>query len=152
VARRHFVACALLALAVIPAVTEAPAITGLHGAQVRVTPPTGSPNTTFVLSFRAPERTGVYGASQRHDSLTASPPGSARGCITTLDVGVPDARAGALVRVRLAPRRLGGRWCAGTYHGQIEEVQTAVCRRGEVCPAYVLLRGVVGRFALRVKR
>lgn len=142
---------AVLALGVIPAGAAALATTSLRGTQVHVTPPTGSPTTTFVLSFRAPERTGLYGASQRHDSLTASPPASARGCITMLDVGVPDAAAGALVRVTLAPRRLGGSWCAGTYHGQIEEVQTAVCRGGEVCPAYVLLRGVVGRFVLHVK-
>jgi hypothetical protein len=126
-------------------------MTSLRGAHVRVTPATGSSNTAFVLSFRAPERTGRYGSSQRHDMLTLSAPASAGGCITTLDVRVPDARVGARVHVTLAPWRLGGRWCIGTYRGRIEEFQTAECAHGELCPAYVLLRGIIGRFALNVK-
>jgi hypothetical protein len=115
-----------------------------------VTPLTASLNTVFVVSFRAPERTGLYGSSERHDLLTASAPASKAGCIRMLDVRVPDARAGANVRVTLAPRRLGGHWCTGTYHGRIEEVQTAVCPRGRLCPTYVLVRGTVGRFVLKV--
>ncbi len=116
-----------------------------------MSPASGSQTTTFVLWFRAPERTGRYGSSQRHDLLTASAPGSASSCITTVNMAVPNARAGARVRVRLTPGRLGGDWCAGTYHGRIEEIQTAVCPRGELCPTYVLLLGVVGRFTLNVK-
>jgi hypothetical protein len=127
------------------------ATTTALGTRVSVDPAAGSPQTTFVLSFRAPQRTGRYGSSQRHNALTASAPASARGCIKALDVHVPDAPAGAHVRVTLAPRRLGGRWCAGTYRGRIEELQSPVCARGRACPTYVLLRGILGRFVLKVK-
>jgi hypothetical protein len=145
------VASAALALAVISTGTGAPATTRLSSAHVRVTPAAGFPNTTFVLSFRVPERTGRYGSSQRHDTLTASAPTTARGCVATFAVRVPDARAGAYVRVPLAPGRLGGRWCTGTYHGRIEEFQTAACPRGELCPTYILVRDIFGRFALEVR-
>jgi hypothetical protein len=115
-----------------------------------VTPARGSFSTAFVLSFRAPERTGSYGSSQRHDLITASAPAAAAGCITTLHVRAPDTRAGSNVRVTLASRKLGGRWCTGIYHGRIEEVQTALCQRGAPCPTYFQVRGIVGRFALTV--
>jgi hypothetical protein len=151
VVRRILIACGALMLVVIPVCAWALATPGLPGAHVRVTPASGSSKTVFVLSFRAPERTGLYGSSQRHDMLSASAPASAGGCIKRFNVRVPDARAGALVRLTLAPRRFGAGWCTGTYHGRIEEIQSAVCPRGSLCPDYVLLRGVVGRFVLRVK-
>jgi hypothetical protein len=151
VVRRILIASGALVLAVIAAGTWALATAGLPSAHVRVTPAKGSSKTAFVLSFRAPERTGLYGSSQRHDMLTASAPASVGGCIGRLNVRVPDSRAGARVRVTLAPRRFGGGWCTGTYHGRIEEVQSAVCPRGALCPNYVRLRGVVGRFVLKVK-
>jgi hypothetical protein len=141
----------VLTLVVIPTATPARVPTRLHSVPVRVTPAAGSPQTTFVLGFRAPERTGSYGAIQRHDMLTAVAQTPARGCIATVAVRVPDARAGARVRVWLAPARLGGRWCTGTYRGRIEELQSPACARGKACPAFVLLRGVVGRFSLSVR-
>ncbi len=149
--RRVLVVSAVLALAVVPTGARAPAAVRPPTAYVRVTPATGYANTTFVLSFRVSERTGGYGSSQRHDVLTASAPASARGCISTLYVRVPDASAGAHIRVTLAPRRLGGRWCKGVYHGRIEELQTPLCPRGALCPTYVLVRGIVGRFTLKVR-
>jgi len=149
--RRVFVACALLGPLLIPTATQSRLTAGLHGVQVRVTPAAGSPQTTFALAFRAPERTGRYGSSQRHDTLTAAPQTPSRACISTVAVRPRDARAGAQVRVSLAPARLGGRWCTGTYRGRIEELQSPVCSRGRACPAFVLLRGVIGRFSLRVR-
>jgi hypothetical protein len=104
------------------------------------------------VSFTAPERTGTYGATERHDLLTASAPKGSKGCITNVDLRAPDARKGHRVRVRLAPARLGGRWCAGVYRGEIEELETAVCPHHQLCPTFVILRGTVGRFSFRVKR
>ena len=149
--RRVLFACVALTLVVSPAVTPARVGARLDGVPVRVTPAAGSPRTTFVLYFRAPERTGRYGPIQRHDTLTAAAQAPSRGCIRTVAVRVPDARAGAQVRVSLAPARLGGRWCTGAYRGRIEELQSPVCARGRACPAFVLLRGVIGRFSLRVR-
>ncbi len=121
-------------------------------ANVRVRPATGLPHTVFELGVGVPKRTGVFGSIQRHDVVTASAPaGAGDGCITSVDVPVPDARAGARVHLALNPRELGGRWCEGTYRGRIEELQSAVCPHAELCPDYVLVRGTVGRFALHVR-
>ena len=144
------VACVVLASALVGASTWARADTGLGRVPVVLTPSTGSPVTTFVLSFREPERTGLYGSSQRHDLVVASASPSQGGCVTTLSVPAPNAHAGARVRVLLVPGSLGARWCVGRYSGRIEEIQTAVCPHGTLCPTYVLLRGIIGRFAFRV--
>jgi hypothetical protein len=151
VVRRVFVACAVLAPVVIQTATPEGVAASLHRVPVRVTPAAGSPHTTFVLGFRAPERTGRYGSIQRHDTLTAAAQTPSRGCLATVNVRVPDTRAGAQVRVPLVPARLGGHWCAGTYRGRIQELQTPVCPPGLACPAFILLRGVVGRFSLSVR-
>jgi hypothetical protein len=141
----------LLGLGAVFGVTLALGAAGVHRVRVQVTPTAGSARTVFVLTFRIPERTGLYGSSQRHDVLIASASASARGCVTMLNVRVPDARAGTRARVTLTPRPVGGSWCAGVYHGRIEELQTAVCARGLACPTYVLVRGTVGRFSLHVR-
>ena len=39
----------------------------------------------------------------------------------------PPVAAGAVVRLALYPARLGGRWCTGTFHGEIIESQRVVC-------------------------
>jgi hypothetical protein len=139
----------VLALAVVSAALAGASV---HPEHVRVTPSVGSTSTAFTLGFRAPDRTGLYGSTQRHDLVTGSAAAASHGCLIRFAVRAPDARAGARVRVVLAPRSLGGSWCPGTYRGRIEELQTPVCRRGEACPAYVVLRGVLGRFSLQVRR
>jgi hypothetical protein len=150
VVRGVVVACVVLASVLLTAGTWAGAGTGLRRVPIVVTPSAGLPATTFVLSFRAPERTGLYGSSQRHDLVVASASAAQGACIATLSVRAPDAHAGARVRVLLVPGRLGNRWCIGRYSGRIEEVQTGVCPHGTACPTYVLLRGIVGRFVFHV--
>lgn len=149
--RRVSVSFLLVVLGSVFVVTLALGAAGPHSVRIHVTPPVGSTHTVFVLSFRAPERTGLYGSSQRHDVLTASAQAGSSGCVKTIDVKIPDARAGAAVRVAADPRKLGGQWCQGTYRGRIEELQSAVCPRGALCPTYVLVRGTVGRFSLHVR-
>lgn len=124
--------------------------TGVHGVRVVVTPPTGAPVTTFVVTFRAPERTGLYGSTQRHNLVVVSASPGKGGCVATLGVPAPDAYRGDLVRVRLLPGSPGARWCVGGYRGRIESIQTAVCPPGTLCPTYVLLRGIIGRFVFHV--
>lgn len=140
----------LVVLGAVLGVALALGASGVHRVRIHVTPTAGSARAVFVLSFRIPERTGLYGSSQRHDVLTASAPAGSRGCVTALNIRVPDARAGARERVALDPHKLGGQWCQGTYRGQIEELQSAVCPHGTLCPTYILVRGTVGRFSLHV--
>ena len=144
-------ALAVLALGTSSAGGLALASTAFRPGRVQVTPATGSPGAVFIVGFKSPERTGRVGGLERHDLLTASGPTGRNGCIENVDVQTPDALKGHSVHARLAPGRLGGRWCAGLYRGQIEEIETAVCPHHELCPTFVLLRGLVGRFAFRVK-
>jgi hypothetical protein len=149
--RRLLIASGLLALPSVLALTLTLADASVSGERIHVSPSSGSPSTVFVLIFRAPQRTGRNGSSQRHDVVTASVPKGADGCIKSIHVRAPDAASGALVRVSLDSRNLGGNWCPGAYHGRIAELQSPVCRPGKPCPAYLVMRGIVGRFTLHVK-
>jgi hypothetical protein len=144
------VALAVLALGGSSAGGLALARPAFRPGHVRVAPATGLPTTVFVVSFKAPKRTGAFGATQRHDLLTAYAPNGSHGCITAVNVRAPDARKGHRVHVRLAPKRLRSRWCDGVYRGKIQEIESAACPPRRLCPALAVLRRIVGRFAFRV--
>jgi hypothetical protein len=132
----------------------APAGSGLAAQQrvvATVAPAVGGPATVFVVSFRAPADTGVVGSVRLRDLLTATSASPRVDCLGGIRVAVPDARRGARVRVRLAPARLGGGWCAGVYHSTVVELQTAVCPQGSACPTYVRFLRTVARFTLTVR-
>jgi hypothetical protein len=122
-------------------------------ARIYVAPAAGGPQSVFVVRFRAPQRTGVVGRMRRVDQLSATAPAGApaHGCVSSISLSLPAASAGTHVRVRLDPRRLGGRWCAGIYHGQVEELASPVCSKALACPAFVVLLGTLGRFTLHVR-
>jgi len=122
-------------------------------ARIYVAPAAGGPQTVFVVRFRAPQRTGIVGAMRRFDQLSAAAPAGApkHGCLPVIDVSLPAAGSGAGVRAHLDPRKLGGKWCVGTYHGQVEELESPVCSTGMACPAFIALLGTLGRFTLHVR-
>jgi hypothetical protein len=142
------------------AAAVASAAAAVSSAPIHVTPAAGGPRTVFSVSFRAPQRTGVEGSLRRFDQLSASlsPAAGASGCLTSVDVSVPAADKGVLVALRLDPQSLrvdpqahAGRWCAGTYRGQIEELAGPVCQPGRACPAFIALLGTIGRFSFTVR-
>jgi len=141
----------LAALILLSLPSGAIAETTFDHTHLRVEPATGAQSTVFRVGFTNPERTGVQGGIERHDLLTASVSGAHDGCIESIDLRTPDGAAGARIHLSLRPARLGGRWCEGIYRGQIDEIQTAVCPHGELCPTYALLRGTVGHLSFRVK-
>jgi len=149
--RRLLITSGLVALPLVLALTLTLADASVSGERILVGPSSGSPSTVFVLTFPAPARTARNGSSRRHDVVTAAAPRGAAGCVVSIDVRAPDAASGARLRVSLDPRKLGGSWCPGTYHGRIEELQGPACRAGKLCPS-VVMRGIVGRFTLHVKR
>jgi hypothetical protein len=124
--------------------------TALH-ARISVAPRAGGPATRFRVRFRAPQRTGRRADAERRYELSVSGPSGGHGCVSSASLELPFTRAHARVRTALDPARLGGRWCAGTFHGQVEEVQAPICPRATVCPALVMLLGTVGRFSFVVK-
>lgn len=117
-----------------------------------VAPATGTPASTFVVSFTSPGRTGVIGSKRLLDQLSAVSVTPRKGCLPQVESPVPAARRGQRVRIRLDPSALGGRWCSGRYTGKVVELQTLVCPPGVMCPTYVRLLGTVARFTLVVHR
>jgi hypothetical protein len=115
-----------------------------------VMPTTGTPASSFVVSFTSPDRTGVIGSKRLLDKLTAVSVTPKKGCLAQVESSVPVARRGQRINVRLDPFALGGRWCTGRYMGKIVELQTLVCPPGTMCPTYVRLLGTVARFSLTV--
>jgi hypothetical protein len=124
---------------------------GAPHAKITVSPPSGGYATTFTVSFATPETTGRVGGRTLRDEVLVTAPSGAHGCLASASVAVPGARKGARVRVALNPRSLGGRWCAGTYRGRVESLQSPACSPGQVCPMFVTVRGVVGTFSLHVR-
>jgi len=145
--RRLLITSGLLVLPLVLALTLTLADASVSRERIHVSPSPGSPSTVFILTFR----TGRNGSSHRHDLVTASAPKGAAGCLTSINLRVPDALSGALVRVSLDPRKLGGSWCPGIYHGRFEELQGPACRPGKLCPTHLVMHGIVGRFTLHVK-
>jgi hypothetical protein len=148
--RKTLVAFVVLSLVGVPAAAFGVVHPAFRPGHVRVSPASGAPNTTFTISFKAPEQTGIFGLTERHDIVTASAPNGSKDCITNVDVRASDVLKGHRVHVTLDPSRLSGRWCTGVYKGQVEEIQTPVCPQGRPCPTFAILRGTVGRFAFRV--
>jgi hypothetical protein len=117
---------------------------------VRVSPSTGLPSTRFTISFRTSDRTGVHGSLARRDELMGAVARHGSGCVSSFDASAPAGAAGTLIRVAVGPARIGGHWCTGRWSGRIEELETPVCKQGQACPQFIILRGVIGHFAFTV--
>ena len=119
------------------------------GPAVRVTPAVGTPRTAFTISFRTAQGTGPQGSVQRRDEISATVAVPAHGCVGSVSVRAQAAAAGTLLHVVALPHP--GRWCLGTFRGQVNELQTPLCGAGQACPQYVLLHPI-GRFSFTVTR
>ncbi len=118
------------------------------GAGVTVTPKVGKPNTRFVVTFRAPDATGIHGGLRRSYEVSAT--GGANGCSSGGGVALPATRKGAHVRVVLGPP--SGRWCPGRYAGKVEEWLRPVCGPARpVCPQFIGIK-MIGTFTFRVRQ
>jgi hypothetical protein len=82
----------------------------------------------------------------------ASPGGARHGCLSTIDVPLPAASKGSLMRARLDSGAHQSRWCPGVYEGTIQEFERPTCKQGQACPSYVRLLRSFGRFTLTVQR
>jgi hypothetical protein len=141
-------ASALAATALLAATAWAAA--AVPTVAVRVSPPSGLPSTTFTISFRTSDRTGVHGALTRRDELMGAVAPHGSGCVPSFNASAPVGAARTLIRVVMGPARIGGHWCPGHWTGRIEELETPVCKAGQACPQFIILRGVIGHFAFTV--
>ena len=117
---------------------------------VVVTPTAGGPGTAFRVSFTAPATTGIHGRTRVFDEVSVQTPATPTNCVGSASVPLLDVRRGQHIQVRLDPKLLGGRWCRGTYRGQVLALQTLVCPPGSFCPTYVKRLAVLGRFSFTV--
>jgi len=151
------VACLAAFLALVATAGGAVAATQAKVPRLRVTPARGGVHTTFAVHFTAPDPSGVQGARQVSYELSAAPRRSRRGCIESVSARPVAQRAGQAVVVRLVPRRLGGRWCSGTYSGEVDEIVGPYCappQAGQVpapCPEFATVLRRIGTFRFNVR-
>jgi hypothetical protein len=149
VGRKVAVLVAAAVIAAVPAVSIA-ATDHVAAVTITVKPASGSHTTGFVVSFRSPDRTGRAGSFDRRDELSVHGPPGPAGCVTAVSRMLPTAGAHARVTALLNPAELGGRWCAGAYHGRIVELQRPACAGGTACPMFVSVLRTLGSFGFRV--
>jgi hypothetical protein len=123
------------------------AIQGRHRAALHVSPSAGGPHTVFVVSFKAPQAAGVSGIRTTTYEIDAVGP-QRTGCEFSIQRTIRKARQGTHERVMLRPQAHG--WCAGTFHGSVQLISGPNCGRGQVCPEFVTVAAVVGRFKFHV--
>jgi hypothetical protein len=119
--------------------------------RVSVKPLVGSRSTRFVVTFRTAQAAGRSGSVDRSYIVQATISGRSRGCVSTVSKTVSKAPAHARVRVTLDPH---GKWCVGTFRGDIAEVEKPHCPGGPggvACPLSIA-QGTFGKFSFRVKR
>ena len=123
----------------------------LASTRMSLKPGLGKPTTGFVLSFRAPVKTGSFGAVRTHYQVYASGPKGTR-CTASVSIVLRPTRRHAHVRVTLRPKRHGGVWCVGRFRGRVAELQTTLCQPTRVCPDIVIAPRTIGRFSFRVRK
>lgn len=108
------------------ALTSAAAVAQTSSSDTSVTPKTGKTHTRFVVSFMPPASTtaGSRVTSQISYLISAHMRSRPRGCNSAVSTSAGQAVAGSMAHVGLAPNNGHGRWCAGVFRGQVEEVIT----------------------------
>lgn len=114
-------------------------------------PSLGKPTAGFVLSFRAPARTGSFGALRSHYQVSASGP-KGTGCTSSVSIALRPTRRHGRVRVTLRPKGHRGVWCVGRFRGRVAELQTTLCQPTRVCPDILIAPRTIGRFSFRVRK
>lgn len=128
-----------------------PAPAALAAVHVSLRPGTGGPRTRFTLSFRAPARTGTFSGLRRVNRVIVSGPRGSQ-CASSVSGTLPAARAGARLRVMIAPGR-GRHWCGGRFHGRLVAYESVLCSGSpaRACPLLVIAPRTLARFSFRVK-
>ncbi len=111
-----------------------------------VTPTRGTRHTTFTVTYRVPADASGTSLARRYAVAVAGPAGSGCGSVG----GATAARGSTAARERFKLRPPSRGWCAGSYRGHIELVETPICGPARACPMFVAIL-TVGRFSFQVK-
>jgi hypothetical protein len=137
----------IMALALVPVALATTGATTVH-----ISPGKGGIHTQFHFSMRLPTSTGTTGHVTRSDSIAISGPKHS-GCVSNATSILPAASAGTMMRETFNPARMGGRWCTGTFRGEVLEHVNTVCSPLPVmiiCPQLEIAPQVIARFSFRV--
>jgi hypothetical protein len=126
-------------------------------AHIHVTPSSGSPKTTFAVSFIAPNNSGASNGQHSNYDISASTnaTGSPGPVLISQTSSSCDHGFGSSSFKTTANKRVSlsfhpqGSWCVGVYTGKITETETPICKPGRACPQYILLRDI-GTFKFKV--
>ncbi|MGH2909265.1 MAG: hypothetical protein ACRDK8_08220, partial [Solirubrobacteraceae bacterium] len=108
-----------------------------------------------LVRLRQPTTTGFIGGERSVETLQISGP-RRPACIGSRQVVLAAAQQGTMVRHRLRPRWLGGRWCTGTYDGRLTYQLQPACDPGpvrtrvEACPMFIMPPRTLATFHFRV--
>ncbi len=128
-------------------VPAAVALASGTSAGVTVAPKVGTPKTEFVVTFRAPDRSGDHGGLSRDYEVSAA--GGSSGCHSSGRTSLPPTRKGARVHAVVPPG--AGRWCVGSYAGRVEEWLRPICGGAHpFCPQFIAIK-MIGTFSFRVR-
>ncbi len=117
---------------------------------IRVRPTTGTPSTTFVVSFVAPTAAGNVNGLRRWYVVSVRGRAKANAtCTNGATKLVSHARANVRVRVPLSGGTSG--WCVGTFRGSVDEWFRPICVAGRACPQFIGFR-ILGTFKFTVVR
>jgi hypothetical protein len=117
--------------------------------RLSVSPTVGKPSSVLRFSFTAPASTGQEG----HDlvSYTLSVRGRPHpGCVGIHGATLPAVRVGQMVTTSLGPAQLGGSWCPGTFSARVEELESAACAAGQMCPQFIRIVVVIGPVSFKI--
>jgi hypothetical protein len=137
----------IMALALVPVALATAGATTAH-----ISPGKGGIHTQFHFSLRLPTATGTTGRVTRSDSVVISGP-KRSGCVSSATSILPAGAAGTIVRETFNPAHMGGRWCTGTFHGEVLGHVNTVCSPLPVmiiCPQLEIAPQVIARFSFRV--
>jgi hypothetical protein len=118
-------------------------------ARLTVSPAVGTTSSVLRFSFTAPASTGRQGDSLI--SYTLSVRGRPRsGCVGIHGATLPPVRARQMVTSALGPAQLGGSWCPGTFSARVEELESAACGAGQMCPQFIRIVAVIGPVSFKI--
>jgi hypothetical protein len=134
------------------AVALTPAAAQAH-VRVSIKPGSGRPTTSFSVSFLSPHGTGRLASIRRTDRLNVTGPEARGRCVSRHSITLPATRKGHRVRVTLNPRKFGGAWCVGRFHGSVLELRTRICTVApqRACPLVMIPARTIARFSFRVR-